>query len=97
MSFFQTTVLFFGATVVAGAILGRFLPDSLSLWNRLIYPALMLCILVLIGWTIVQMLFGLPKFDTVFPITAALLGVLFAVGIKGAYVTLKQRKSKSNS
>jgi Mn2+/Fe2+ NRAMP family transporter len=94
MSFFQTTVLFFGSTVLIGVIITRYATVDLSLWHRLIYPVLALSIFVLIGWTIVQMLFGLPKFDTVFPITAILLGVLFAVGIKGAYITLKQRKAK---
>ena len=94
MSFFQTTVMFFAATVLIGAVMGKYTPIPLSFWNRLIYPVLALSVFVLIGWTIVQMLFGLPKFDTVFPITAILLGILFAVGIKGAYITLKQRKTK---
>ena len=94
MSFFQTTVLFFCAATLAGVVMGRFVPDHLSIAKRLIFPILALSIMVLICWTIVQMLFGLPKFDSVFPITAALLGVLFSVGIKGAYITLKQRKTK---
>ena len=58
------------------------------------HPVLALALFVLICWTIVQMLFGLQQFDTVFPVTATLLGILFAVGIRGAYFTLKQRKSK---
>jgi hypothetical protein len=93
MSFFQTMILFFCATALLGAAFNRFGPKHLSFTNRLIYPVLAIAIFSLVCWTIVQMLFGLPKFDTVFPITATMLGILFAVGLKGAYITLKQRKS----
>jgi len=93
MSFFQTVVMFFAATLCVVSAYSRFLPHKTSFWKGLLYPALAFSILVLIFWTLVQMLFGFPKFDNVFPITATTLGILFAVGTKGAYSTLKNRKA----
>jgi uncharacterized membrane protein len=91
MSFFQTFVFSFAGFILLGAVFDRLLPKKTL--STKIYGLIGLCIIALIFWTIIQMIFGFPQIDNYFPVTAVVLGILFSVGIKAAYGTLKERDS----
>ena len=94
MSFFQTLVLFFFATTLIAYGFRSVFGNRTSVTANMLYPALVVSIFVLVFWTLVQMIFELPELDSLFPVTAMFLGVLFSSGIEGAYFTLKNRKVK---
>jgi|GEM_PF-2569588 len=93
MSYFQTVILFFLLALVFGAIFDRFFTSKTTSGLNALYGGIGFGIVILIFWTLIQMLFQLPQLDSFVPISAILMGVIFAAGLKGAYVTLKQRSA----
>jgi len=91
MSYFQTVILFFVLALVCGAIFDRFFAKQRQTGLTALYGVIGFAIVVLIFWTLIQMMFQLPQLDSFAPVSAILMGVIFAAGLKGAYITLKER------
>jgi hypothetical protein len=77
--------------LISGAIFDRLFPKNSKWAMNLIYGAIAFGFVLLIFWSLLELLFGLPRLNTIVPVPAIFLGIVFAVGIKGAYITLKER------
>lgn len=91
MTYFQTVIFFFVLAVVFGAIFDRFFAHQKQTGLTALYAIIGFAIVLLIFWTLVQMMFQLPQLDEIAPVSAILMGLIFAAGLKGAYITLKER------
>lgn len=91
MSFFVYVILFFSISLACGAVFDRLFPAKGKWAANVLYGAIAFGFVLLIFWTLLELLFSMPPIETTLPIPAAFLGLVFAVGVKGAYVTLKER------
>lgn len=91
MSFFQTVILFLGLSYGFGYAIERLLPNKIDSLKNMFYYFLAFIFLIFICWSVIQLIFGIPSISTVISLEAALLGLLFALGIKAAYTLLRDR------
>ena len=91
MSFFKIFVVAWAVAMVIGVAFDRLFPEKSISARGAVYGLIGFSVAGLVFWTLIQMIFSLPKFDDIFPVTAVLLGAMFAIGVKGAYKTLKDR------
>ncbi|GLQ33916.1 hypothetical protein GCM10007939_01990 [Amylibacter marinus] len=91
MSFFHTVVLFFALALAFGWMVDRQYGARLDQARHALYTVMGLGLVLVILWTLLQMILALPAVASIFPLEACFLGVIFALGSKGGYRTLKER------